>query len=161
MRIADLKPNDIVDTKNGIVVSLWMQGCPFHCLNCHNPQTWNPQGGIEVDINELIKNIKNAISNNGIKRNFSILGGEPLAPYNLENTAKIIRSVRSTYPNIKIYLWTGYTIEKLDKTNENIQSVLADIDVLIDGPYIDSLRDITLPLRGSSNQRILEKGKDF
>lgn len=138
-----------------------MQGCPLHCPSCHNPQTWDPQGGIEIDINNLAKEIRNAISANGIERNFSVLGGEPLAPYNLENTAKIIRYIRFIYPDIKIFLWTGYTIEKLDKRNEYVQSILTDIDILIDGPYIESLRDITLPLRGSSNQRILEKDKDF
>lgn len=138
-----------------------MQGCPLHCKGCHNPQTWDPNKGQEIDINTLAKEIETAISANGIERNFSILGGEPLAPYNLENTAKIIRYVRFTYPNIKIFLWTGYTIEKLDKKNEYIKSILTDIDTLIDGPYIESLRNITLPLRGSSNQRILEKNKDF
>lgn len=161
MKIADLKPNDIVDVDKGICVSLWMQGCPSHCPGCHNPQTWDPQGGIEIDINNLVRKIRDAISANGIKRNFSVLGGEPLAPYNLKNTANIIRYIRFIYPDIKIFLWTGYTIEKLDKKNEYIQSILTDIDILIDGPYIESLRDITLPLRGSSNQRILEKNKDF
>lgn len=161
MKIADLKPNDIVDVDKGICVSLWMQGCPFHCKGCHNSQTWDPQGGIEIDINELGRLIEQAISANGIQRNFSVLGGEPLAPYNLENTAKIIRYVRFIYPDIKIFLWTGYTLEKLNRNNKYIESILNDIDILIDGPYIESQRDITLFLRGSSNQRVLEKGKDF
>lgn len=161
MKIADLKPNDIVDVDKGICVSLWMQGCPFHCPGCHNPQTWDPQGGIEIDINNLVRKIRDAISVNGIQRNFSVLGGEPLAPYNLANTAKIIRYIRFIYPNIKIFLWTGYTLEELNKDNEYIKSILDDIDILIDGPYIENQRDITLFLRGSSNQRVLEKGKDF
>lgn len=161
MRIADLKSNDIIDIDKGICVSLWMQGCPSHCPGCHNPQTWDPQGGIEIDINNLVREIRDAISANGIERNFSILGGEPLAPYNLENTAKIIRYIRFIYPNIKIFLWTGYTLEKLNRNDKYIKSILNDINILIDGPYLESKRDITLPLRGSSNQRILEKGKNF
>lgn len=160
MHYAGLIKNDFTDGQ-GVCVSLYMQGCPLHCSGCHNPQTWNPQDGIEINIDTLAREIDTSISTNGIERNFSVLGGEPLAPYNLENTAKIIRYIRWIHPNIKIFLWTGYTIEKLDKHNEYISSILQDIDTLIDGPYVESLRDITLPLRGSSNQRILEKGKDF
>jgi anaerobic ribonucleoside-triphosphate reductase activating protein len=160
LRYAGLIKNDFTDGQ-GVCVSLYMQGCPLHCPGCHNSQAWDPRGGIEIDINELGKLIKQAISANGIQRNFSVLGGEPLAPYNLENTAKIIRYIRFIYPNIKIFLWTGYTLEKLNKDNEYIKSILDDIDILIDGPYIENQRDITLFLRGSSNQRVLEKGKDF
>lgn len=161
MRIADLKPNDIVDVDKGICVSLWEQGCPLHCKNCHNPQTWNPEGGIQIDLTDLLDNICDAISANGIIRNFSVLGGEPLAPYNLKNTATIIENVRHEFPQIKIFLWTGYTYESLDLNNQYISSILSNINYLIDGQYIESQRDITLPLRGSSNQRILEKGKNF
>lgn len=160
MRYAGLIKNDFTDGQ-GVCVSLYMQGCPLHCPGCHNPQTWDPQGGIEIDINNLIRKIRDAISANGIERNFSILGGEPLAHYNLENTAKIIRYIRFIYPNIKIFLWTGYTLEKLNRNDKYIKSILNDINILIDGPYLESKRDITLPLRGSSNQRILEKGKNF
>ena len=161
MRIADLKSNDIVDIDKGICVSLWEQGCPLHCKNCHNPQTWNPEGGIQINLTDLLNNIYDAISANGITRNFSVLGGEPLAPYNLENTATIIENVRHKFPQIKIFLWTGYTYESLDLNNQYISSILSNINYLIDGPYLESQRDITLPLRGSSNQRILEKGKNF
>lgn len=161
MRIADLKSNDIVDIDKGICVSLWEQGCPLHCKNCHNPQTWNPEGGIQINLTDLLNSICDAISANGITRNFSVLGGEPLAPYNLENTATIIENVRYKFPQIKIFLWTGYTYESLDLNNQYISSILSNINYLIDGPYLESKRDITLPLRGSSNQRILEKGKNF
>ena len=160
MKYASLKYNDIVDGE-GICVSLWTQGCPFHCEGCHNPETWDENGGIEVPTDIKGKIIK-AISANNIKRNFSILGGEPLAPWNLQFVEEIITAVRATYPHIKIFLWTGYTLEALKEKNDNhINSILDKIDVLIDGPFILSQRDITLPLRGSSNQRILNKGIDF
>lgn len=160
MRYAGLIKNDFADGQ-GVCVSLYMQGCPSHCPGCHNPQTWDPQGGIEIDINNLVRKIRDAISANGIERNFSILGGEPLAPYNLENTTTIIENVRHKFPQIKIFLWTGYTYESLDLNNQYISSILSNINYLIDGQYIESQRDITLPLRGSLNQRILEKGKNF
>ena len=85
MRYAALKENDIVNGE-GVVVSLFMQGCPHHCHGCFNQETWDPQGGKEVDINKLIAEIEDAISANGVIRNFSILGGEPFAPYNLHYT---------------------------------------------------------------------------
>ena len=94
-------------------------------------------------------------------RNLSILGGEPLAPYNRTNTALIINKVKKVYPNIKIYLWTGYTMEEL-KTKEiddDIKYILSNVDVLIDGRFEIDKRDITLKLRGSSNQRIFRKNE--
>lgn len=80
----------------------------------------------------------------------------------METVENIIIGIRTAYPSIKIFLWTGYTIEELKKRNDFFtNNILNHIDVLIDGPYIDSQRDITLPLRGSKNQRILYKSKDF
>lgn len=110
-----------------------------------------------MPIDEVISTILLKINENGIHRDFSVLGGEPLAPLNIEWTLEILKAVRSTYPNIKIYLWTGY-----DFTKTLMPKQIADlVDVIIDGPYIDKERDITLPLRGSRNQRILRKGEDF
>lgn len=155
MKYAGLIENDIVDSDDGICVSLWMQGCPHHCKGCHNPETWDFNGGIEIDREKLVENVINSLTQNGVKRNFSILGGEPLAEENLEDTLYIINRVRNKFPKIKIYLWTGYTIENLKIKD------LKKIDVIIDGLYDEKLRDISLPLRGSSNQRILYRGKDF
>ena len=159
-RYAKIMKNDIVDGE-GICVSLWMQGCPHHCHNCHNPQTWDFNGGKELpsDIRgQLIK----YINENNIIRNFSILGGEPLCPENEKIIESIVAGIRTAYPSIKIFIWTGYTLEELKKRNSSfIESILSHIDVLIDGPYIDNQRDITLYLRGSKNQRVLYKSKDF
>jgi len=159
-RYAGLIPNDFT---NGIgtCVSFWTQGCPHKCPGCHNPETWDYDGGesLPVDIRgQIIK----AIAANGITRNFSVLGGEPLCPQNIEEVDNIITSVRIAYPHIKIFLWTGYTLEELlENNNIYLTSILSKIDVLIDGKYIQEERDITLELRGSKNQRILYKGIDF
>lgn len=155
MRYAGLIENDIVDSDDGICVSLWMQGCPHHCKGCHNPETWDFNGGIEIDREKLVENVINSLTQNGVKRNFSILGGEPLAEENLEDTLYIINRIRNKFPKIKIYLWTGYTIENLKIKD------LKKIDVIVDGLYDEKLRDVSLPLRGSLNQRILYRGKDF
>jgi anaerobic ribonucleoside-triphosphate reductase activating protein len=156
MKYAGLIENDIVDSDDGICVSLWMQGCPHHCKGCHNPETWDFNGGIEIDREKLVENVISSLTQNGIKRNFSVLGGEPLAPENLGDAAYIISKVRESFPDIKIYLWTGYVIEELNKKNIFIKQILKNIDVLIDGPFILEKKDLTLKLRGSTNQRIFK-----
>lgn len=156
MRYAGYMINDFVNGQ-GVCVSLWMQGCRKQCKNCHNPETWDFDGGYEMP-HEIDRVILDAIVKNGIRRNFSVLGGEPLCPENIGFVEHIISVVREAYPDIKIYVWSGYLLEEIKTFGQNI---LDKIDVLIDGPYDDDKRDITLPLRGSSNQRVLLKGKDF
>lgn len=102
-----------------------------------------------------MNSIITGISANGIMRSFSILGGEPLAPQNLELTKTVISKVRQEYPDILIYLWTGYTYKELLLTkDEDLLYILNQIDCLIDNPFILAERDITLYLRGSRNQHI-------
>lgn len=160
MQYADIKHNDIVNGK-GICVSFWVQGCPHKCPGCHNPNQWDFNGGKEFT-QETLEELKQAISANGVQRGLSILGGEPLCSENLFLTTLVIKEIKAVYPNITIYLWTGYTIEELlGKYNHpHMNYILNTIDFLIDGPYIEKLRDITLPLRGSSNQRIINM-KEF
>lgn len=159
-RYAGLILNDFANG-TGTCVSFWTQGCPHKCPGCQNPETWNFNEGKELP-NDIRGQIVKAISANGITRNFSILGGEPLCSQNLEEVDNIITAVRAAYPHIKIFVWTGYTLEELQNNqNNHIQSILNKIDVLIDGRYIEEERDITLNLRGSKNQRVLYKNIDF
>lgn len=159
-RYAGLITNDFANG-TGTCVSFWTQGCPHRCLGCQNPETWDFNGGQELPT-DIRGQIIKAICANGIQRNFSVLGGEPLCEQNLEMVDKIITSVRIAFPHIKIFLWTGYTIEELTKQNNpHIINILSHIDTLIDGPFIESERDITLEFRGSKNQRILHRGIDF
>ena len=103
-----------------------------------------------------MNDIINSLSANGVQRNLSIMGGEPLHPNNLFLTNLIIEEVKKVYQNRKIYLWTGYIYENLLERNEKLlQNILENIDVLIDGPFIKEQRDITLEKRGSRNQRII------
>ena len=158
MRYAGLKKNDIVDGE-GVCVSFWTQGCPHRCPGCHNPETWDFNGGIEIDEDELTTKIVNAIEANGVNRNFSILGGEPLCPHNIRYVINLVNIVRTLFPEIKIFIWTGYRLEDLQEKYQ--ESLFNKIDVLIDGPFILDQRDISLKLRGSKNQRVLYKGIDF
>lgn len=148
MRYAKIIPNDYINGE-GVCVSFWTQGCPHHCVGCHNPETWSFQGGVEDSEENIIQTIIEAISANGIQRNFSVLGGEPLCQENRDFIKKLTKTIRDYYPTITIYCWTGYLYENIDK------EYLENIDILIDGTFNINKRDITLKLRGSSNQRIL------
>lgn len=158
VKFAAINKNDFINGE-GVCVSLWVQGCPHHCKGCHNPEQWDFNGGNEIDIDILINEILIAIEANGIQRNFSILGGEPMAQRNISNTLYILEQIKKHFPNIKTYVWTGYTIEELLSLYN--KEILQNIDILIDGRFVLEERDITLKLRGSKNQRILYKGTDF
>ena len=158
VRFAAINKNDFINGE-GVCVSLWVQGCPHHCKGCHNPEQWDFNGGNEIDIDILINEILIAIEANGIQRNFSMLGGEPMAQRNISNTLYILEQIKKHFPNIKTYVWTGYTIEELLSLYN--KEILQNIDILIDGRFVLAERDITLKLRGSKNQRILYKGTGF
>ena len=156
MRIAGINKNDVVNGE-GICVALFTQGCPHHCKGCFNPETWDYDGGKEVPISDLISDVEAAIAANGVPRNFSILGGEPLIERNLEELKILLSTVKKDFPHITIFLWTGFTIEKLTSAQKEVTQY---IDVLIDGQYNEKLRDVSLHLRGSSNQRIFRTNNE-
>ena len=158
MRIAGLVKNDIVDSDDGIAVALYFQGCPHHCKGCHKPETWDFNGGMEIDREELIKTVMDSLTENGVKRNLSILGGEPLAPQNIDNTIYILSKIRKQFKDIKILLWTGYSFKDIKKDKQQ-KKILKLVNKIIDGKYIEELRDTTLELRGSSNQNIINLDK--
>ena len=103
----------------GLSLTLFTQGCPFHCKGCHNPETWDYNGGYEYT-KETEQKIVNALSANGVIRNLCIMGGEPLLPDNIDSLYSLTRAVRDNYKNeIKIYLWTGFTIQELKENTVN------------------------------------------
>lgn len=157
MRYADLKLNDTANGP-GVNVSFWVQGCPIHCAECQNPDTWDFDGGKEFSP-EVLDSLLEALTANGVKRNLSILGGEPLCDENLFLTELVIREVKKVYPEVKIYLWTGYLYNDLinkTKTNNHLRYILSQLDKLVDGPFKIEERDITLYMRGSRNQKIFD-----
>ena len=148
--------NDVVNGE-GVCVSFWVQGCPHHCPGCFNEETWDFKGGQPYTAETKWEVIK-AIGANNFNRNFSILGGEPLAEKNIPMVAEVLDAVRHAYPDIKIFLWTGYTYEELmTRPSDELTQILKQIDVLIDGPFIEEEKDLNLKLRGSKNQRIWTK----
>lgn len=159
MRYAGIIKNDF-SAAPGTSVTFFTQGCPHRCEGCHNPETWDFEGGEEVTHDTILEVIE-AITANGLHRNLCIMGGEPLCPENQFLTNLIINSVKEKLPDTKIYLWTGYCLKDLDMNNNRVKSILEQVDCLIDGPYDKTKRDVSLFMRGSSNQRILYKGTDY
>lgn len=159
MRYNAIIPNDVVNGE-GVCVSFFVQGCPHHCEGCFNPETWDFFGGYEYTT-EIKWEIIKLIGANGIQRNFSILGGEPLASENLDMVKDIVSAVRTAYPHINIYLWTGYTMNELRQfENEKVNSILSKINFLIDGTFDKNFKDLNLKLRGSSNQHVWERTEE-
>ena len=154
MRYSGIIRNDLAAAP-GVSVSFFTQGCPHRCKGCHNPETWDFNGGKEFTV-RVLDEIYDALRANGVKRSFCIMGGEPMCEQNLLLTYMVLENVRQHFPNVKVYLWTGYYYEQLLKmTNPKVGLILKMVDVLIDGPYIEGRRDVTLKMRGSSNQTII------
>ena len=160
MKYSGLIKNDM-SAAPGISVTFFTQGCPHRCAHCHNPETWDFKGGKEFTVDTL-NEIYDALGANDIKRNFCIMGGEPLCEENEFLVHMILLNVKEHFPDTKIYIWTGYYYEDLKSRKETkIGKILDMTDVLIDGPYVHELRDLTLPMRGSSNQSIINLKEDI
>ena len=141
------------DVANGedIGVVLWVSGCDIQCPGCHNKETWDPEAGKEFTSKE-VDIIFDELSKEHITR-FTLSGGHPLMPCNRDTIRMLLQSIKSKFPEIKIWLYTGYVYEELDSACKFICDKYCD--VIVDGPYIESLKDLSLPFRGSSNQRII------
>ncbi len=139
----------------GIRVSIFTQGCHFHCKNCFNKETWDFKGGKEFTTNTIDKILN--LSEKDYIKGLSILGGEPMHPENIVGTTKLAKAFKEKYPNKSIWVWSGYKYDEYLKDKE----VLNYIDVLVDGTYKDDLHDPTLKWKGSSNQRVINVPKSL
>ena len=168
IRYAQIRTLDLSNGE-GIGVALFVQGCHFHCPNCFNPETWDFNSGKEWT--EEVKNKFMELANHPYIKRISILGGEPLAEENLDDVLDLVNRIRLSSPPKTIWLYTGYewqhifdtqwhyhpkTQEKLSIWRWRRQQIVSQCNVLIDGRYIDSERDITLPYMGSKNQRLID-----
>ena len=148
MRYADITTCDIANGE-GIGVVLWCQGCSLDCCGCQNKCTHAKSEGKEfTSVEEDL--IITELSRKHISR-LTLSGGHPLEPYNIEECLNLCKLVSEKSPNTKIWCYTGWLWE-----NVKDFEIMKYIDVLVDGPYIDSDRDITLPWRGSNNQRVID-----
>lgn len=144
MRVLDIIEGTIVDGP-GLRTSIYFAGCSHRCAGCHNPHSWDFEGGQEMSVDEILA----IIEKNGFNVTFS--GGDPLYQIDmgLIDLAERIKAL-----GLDIWCYTGYTLEEI-KASEGLSKIIDVVDVIVDGPYIESLRDITLHFRGSSNQRII------
>ena len=155
MKYSGLILNDM-SAAPGVCVTFFTQGCPHRCKGCHNPETWDFEGGKEFTP-DVLDEICNGLVAQGVKRNFCLMGGEPLCPENSFLSYLVVKTVKEKVPEAKIYIWSGYTLEQLiENGDKRTKDILKEADYLIDGPFIEELRDVTLPMRGSSNQRIID-----
>jgi anaerobic ribonucleoside-triphosphate reductase activating protein len=148
MRFADITTCDIANGKN-LGVVLWCQGCSLMCPGCHNKCTQASSGGYEFTAREE-ELILSELKKPQIKR-LTLSGGHPLESYNITTCTELCKHIKEELPDIVIWCYTGYLWEDV----KNLE-IMKYLDVLVDGPYVEDLRDITLPWRGSANQKIID-----
>lgn len=136
----------------GLRVTLWVTGCPNHCKGCQNEWSWDPNTGVLFN-NEAYKELLDALNHDYIS-GLTFCGGEPLAPYNLETVTALAKDIREQFPNKTIWCYTGYNYEDLKDLE-----IMNYLDILVDGKFIEELKNPKLHWKGSSNQRIIDVKK--
>lgn len=150
IRILDILEETMADGP-GLRTSIYCAGCDHHCPGCHNPQSWDRNGGHEATVDELLEIIKADEFSN-----VTFTGGDPL--YQVEAFTELAKRIKEETSKT-IWCYTGFTYEEI-LANERLSAILPYIDVLVDGPFILELRDPELLFRGSSNQRIIYLHED-
>ena len=163
MNFATIKWFDIADGP-GVRVSLYVSGCRNHCKNCFNPETWDFNYG-EPFTEDIENSILNALSPDYIK-GLTLLGGDPFEPENQAVLAPFLGKVKKQFPEKTVWCYTGYDYERDLLTGKKgdektVMRMLSRIDVLVDGRFVEELKDLNLRFRGSSNQRIIDVPKSL
>ena len=155
MNYADIRPIDVANGP-GIRVSLFVSGCTHACPGCFNPEAWDFGYGLPFTRQE-----EDAVLTHLARpyvKGLSLLGGEPLHPANQASVLALVRRVREAYPDKDIWCYTGYLYEDLaaGKVGDHGRELLEGLDVLVDGPFVEAQKDLSLRFRGSANQRIID-----
>jgi len=145
---------DTANSMTGFTVTLFVSGCARHCPGCFNPESWSCEAGKPFD--EEARNKIFSELDKQYCRGLSLLGGEPLSRLsdNRRQVIELAREVKRRYPDKDIYLWTGYTLDEI-RADDSMSPILEYVDYLIDGPFIQELRNPDLLLRGSANQHLV------
>ncbi|WP_062311759.1 anaerobic ribonucleoside-triphosphate reductase activating protein [Demequina rhizosphaerae] len=149
--VADYKPFVFVDGE-GVRCSLYVSGCLFQCEGCFNEDAWSFRCGEPYTL-ELEERILSDLAHPAVQ-GVSLVGGEPFL--NTGTCLSLVRRMRADLPGKDVWCWTGYTFEELVSESEDKRALLAEVDVLVDGPFELADRDLTLAFRGSRNQRVLD-----
>lgn len=147
LRLASPLQQDSIVDGPGIRMVVWTQGCPHHCPNCHNPQTWDETGGEWIETSSLIAQIQTAPLQSGL----TLSGGEPFQQ--AEALLEVAKAAKAAHLNLWAY--SGYTFEQL-RQDPIKKALLEQLDVLVDGPFIEAEKDYRLKFKGSKNQRIID-----
>ena len=162
MNYATIKPID-VSNGPGVRVSLFVCGCTHHCKGCFNSEAWDFNYGEAFD-EKAEEKIFSSLSPDYIE-GFSLLGGEPFEPQNQEALLQFLRKLKAKFPNKSIWCYSGYTFEDIiaGKVGDQLTacSMLSLIDILVDGKFVEELKDLHLRFRGSANQRIIDVKKSL
>ena len=153
MNYAAISKQDMLNG-DGIRVVLWCSGCSLHCKNCQNPETWDKDSG-QLWTEESEQELFEALDKDYIT-GITYSGGHPLDHYNIDVITDVAKKIKERFPNKTQWLYTGYYWENI----KNLE-IIEYIDVVIDGPYVDEQRDISLKWRGSSNQRVIDVKKSL
>lgn len=158
MNYADIKTVDIQDG-TGIRVAIYVSGCHFHCKGCHNKEAWDFNYGKKFDEN-TIEYIINAMNHEYIA-GLSILGGEPLEPSNQQTLVELVKKVRKVFPQKTIWCYTGYKFkedifENMYKKYSFTKDFLKNIDIIVDGEFVEEKKLVDLKFRGSTNQKKID-----
>ena len=159
MNYASILKADIANGE-GFRVSLFVSGCARNCPGCFNQEAQNPDFGKPFD-DKAKKKIFKELEHEWCK-GLSFLGGEPLSKLsdNRKQVIALAKEVREKFPDKDQWLWSGYTLEEI-QADKTMKDILKYVDVLVDGPFIEEQKDLSIPFRGSRNQRILKRGVDF
>ena len=159
MNYAKIYRADIANGQ-GFCVSLFVSGCARNCKGCFNKEAQDPAFGKPFDDKAKQKIFKEL--EHDWCRGVSLLGGEPLSKLsdNRKTVIAFAKEVKEKFSTKDIAIWSGYTLEEI-QADDTMKDILKYVDVLVDGPFVESKKDLSLPFRGSSNQRILYRGKDF
>ena len=157
MNYHNIKTDDMLNG-DGLRVTCWISGCNIGCFNCYNPQTWDFNSGIPFT-DDTMQEILYDLSKPYIK-GLTLSGGHPLDPLNAPKVLEIVKRVKMVFPNKDIWIYSGYVWEDIIK-DETLREILKYTDVLVDGAYVDELRDISLAFKGSNNQRIIDVPKSL
>lgn len=163
MNYAEIKPHDTANGR-GVRVSLFVSGCTHHCKGCFNEETWDFRYGSVYD-KAVEDKIINACNKPYIK-GLSLLGGEPFEKANQKDLCALLKRFRVEYPNKDVWCYSGYTFD-VDMVpggavwTEWTKDMLENIDFLVDGEFVEELKNLRLKFRGSSNQRIIDVKKSL
>ena len=153
MKYHNITKDDMLNGE-GLRVVLWVSGCPHKCKGCHNPQTWDPESGIPFD-EDAEKELFDILSRNYIS-GITFSGGDPLFEGNRAEIERLAKKVKHEYPDKNIWLYTGYRWEEISAL-----PLVQYVDVLVDGRFMEDLKDTKLHWKGSFNQRIIDVQKSL